>query len=130
MADDFSNDVKQFIEQNVESLAQLEMLLLMRQDPGRAWDAAEIAKALYIPPEMAESFLLDFTRRGYIQTNLPTTMRFVYGPLDENLSRLIDEVVTAYQERRVAITSLIYSKPLNKVQTFADAFRLRKEPPQ
>jgi len=54
---------------------------------------------------------------------------YSYSPIDAKNDQLIKQIAAAYQDRRVAITSLIYSKPLNKVQTFADAFRLRKEPP-
>jgi hypothetical protein len=131
MADDFSADVKQFIDQNIESLAQLEALLLMRQDPAAGWDAAKIAKALYIPPELAEALLAEFMRQSFIkpmpEANPP---QYCYGPADQAVGQLIDRVASAYHDRRVAIITLIYSKPLNKVQTFADAFRLRKEPPQ
>jgi hypothetical protein len=130
MADDFSADVKQFIDQNIESLAQLEALLLMRQDHERGWNADEIAKALYIPAELAGTLLTEFTRRGFAKQVPDAETRYCYGPTDANLDQLIGHVAAAYQERRVAIISLIYSKPLNKVQTFADAFRLRKEPPQ
>jgi DNA-binding MarR family transcriptional regulator len=129
MADDFSSDVKQFIDQNIESLAQLETLLLMRQDPQRGWDAAEIAKALYLPPEMATTLLTDFSRRGFVKAESAGETRYFYNIADTSLEQLINQVASAYQERRVAIISLIYSKPLNKVQTFADAFRLRKETP-
>jgi hypothetical protein len=128
MADDFSSDVKQFIDQNIESLAQLEALLLLKQDPERNWSAEEIAKALYVPAELAEMLLADFVRRGFAKVS-PAPVCYSYGPADEKLNGLIGEVATAYQDRRVAIISLIYSKPLNKVQTFADAFRLRKESP-
>jgi hypothetical protein len=129
MADEFTSDVKQFIDQNIESIAQLEALLLMFRDPQRGWDAAEIAKSLYIPPEMAATLLADFHRRRYIKLMPGSDASFAYGPQEAKDEQLIKELAAAYQDRRVAITSLIYSKPLNKVQTFADAFRLRKEPP-
>ena len=32
-----------------------------------------------------------------------------------------------YRERRVAVITQIYSRPVKKVQTFADSFRLRRE---
>jgi len=129
MADDFSADIKQFIDQNIESLAQLEALLLLRAEPARTWDAPSIAKALYIPLELAEALLVEFGRRGFVKPTAESPTQFCYNPADKAVGQLIDRVADAYQDRRVAIISLIYSKPLNKVQTFADAFRLRKEPP-
>lgn len=129
MPDDFSSDVKQFIDQHIESLAQLEALLLLKQEPERSWNAEEIAKALYVPAELAETLLAEFVRRGFAKVTPSPPVCYSYGPSDEKLNDLIGQVATAYQDRRVAIISLIYSKPLNKVQTFADAFRLRKESP-
>jgi hypothetical protein len=130
MADDFSSDVKQFIDRYIESLAQLEALLLMRNNPHQSWNAAEIAKSLYIPQEMAVTLLADFVRQSFITGKPASEGRYIYNANDPNLDQLVNKVASAYQERRVAIISLIYSKPLIKVQTFADAFRLRKEHPQ
>jgi hypothetical protein len=41
--------------------------------------------------------------------------------------QLIDQLADLYQQRRVAVITQIYSRPVKNVQTFADAFRLRKE---
>lgn len=128
MSDDFSSDVKQFIGRYIESLAQLEALLLMRQDPQRGWDAQGIAKALYSPAEMATTLLSEFEKHGFAIRASPESQYF-YNRADDKLDELVQQVADAYQERRVALISLIYSKPLDKVQTFADAFRLRKENP-
>jgi hypothetical protein len=127
MADEFSAEVKQFIDQNIESLAQLEALLLFRRDPQRGWSASEIVRALYVPQELAGTLLTDFCRRGFVKASSPTDELYSYSVADARVDKLISEVAAAYQDRRVAVISLIYSKPLNKVQTFADAFRLRKE---
>lgn len=127
MADEFSADIKQFIDRNIESVAQLEALLLLRQDPQRGWSALEIGKALYAPEELAGTLLTDFCRNGLVKVNVPAVELYSYAVADAAVDKLISEIAAAYQDRRVAIISLIYSKPLNKVQTFADAFRLRKE---
>lgn len=127
MADDFGAEIRQFIDQNIESIAQLEALILLRQDAQRRWGAEEIGKALYIPTEMAAILLADFGRRGFVQVVPQSNIQYSYHVVDDRLDKLISEVAAAYQDRRVALISLIYSKPLNKVQTFADAFRLRKD---
>jgi hypothetical protein len=129
MSSEFPAEIAQFIDQQIESLAQLEALLLLRGEPERVWDATEIAKALYITPDMAGSLLADLARRGYAKVVPPSDARYSYRAMDAHVDRLIDQLASVYQDRRVAVISMIYSKPLNKVQTFADAFRLRKENP-
>jgi hypothetical protein len=126
MHDEFPAELKQFIDFYIESVQQLEALLLLRGDPHRKWQAADIAKQLYVPENIASSLLADFVRRGFAVLE-PTSAGYIYRSQDAELDRLIDQLATAYQERRVAVVSLIYSKPLNKVQTFADAFRFGKE---
>jgi hypothetical protein len=128
MPDDLPPPLKQFIEQHIESVPQLETLLLLRRDPQRGWTAAEIAKELYVPEEASATLLVDLARRGFATGASPES-RSVYRCRGEEENRLIDQLAEVYRERRVAVISLIYSKPLNKVQTFADAFRFSKENP-
>ena len=66
MAEDISAEVRQFIEQSIESIAQLEALVLFRQDPERRWAADDMAKALYVPHEMAATLLANFLQRGFL----------------------------------------------------------------
>ena len=127
MTDDFPLELRQFIDRNIESIVQLEMLLLLRQDPNRGWDADQIAKSLYIPAEMSGALIADLSRRGFVKPLAAAEAKYSYQPADAEADLLIGQLAKFYEERRVAVVSLIYSKPVNKVQTFADAFRLRKE---
>jgi hypothetical protein len=129
MTDEFSPHFRQFIDQNIQSVAQLEALILLRRESQRDWNAEEIGRALYIPPDLAATLLADFGRRGLAKVVVQPNVRYTYQIADAGVDQLISEIASAYQDRRVALISLIYSKPLNKVQTFADAFRLRKETP-
>ena len=43
------------------------------------------------------------------------------------IDHVIEMLAETYRDRRLAVTNEIYSKPLDKVKTFAEAFRLRKE---
>ena len=129
MSNEFPGEISQFIDQQIESLAQLEALLLLREDRQRAWRVDEIAKALYITPEMAGALLADMGRRGFAKAMPHSGLSYSYGLTSGDTDCLVGQLASLYQDRRVAVISLIYSKPLNKVQTFADAFRLRKENP-
>jgi hypothetical protein len=44
-------DVAQFIIEKIDSVAQLEALLLLRDNPQQQWDVAAVAKRLYIDDE-------------------------------------------------------------------------------
>ena len=125
MSDEFPAELRQFIANQVESIAQLEALLILRQDAGQAWRAESLAQRLYITPEMTEAILADLVRRGFAVRLDDGGYRYVGGNSEQD--RLVDELGAHYRNRRVAVITEIYSKPVNKVQTFADAFRLRRE---
>jgi hypothetical protein len=125
MPGEFPAEVELFIQQHIESLAQLEALLLLRQDPTRDWDAGELAKALYTSPDICATLLADLQGRGLLAS--PAASRYRYQPTDENLHRIVGQLEAIYQQRRVAVITQIYSKPVSNVQTFADSFRLRRE---
>ena len=115
-----------FIAQHIESLAQMEAVLSMRQDPSRQWDAGELAQKLYITADMCTAMVADLERRGFVR-RVDESDRYRYHAADADADRLLGDLGKLYQERRVAVITEIYSKPVNKVQTFADAFRLRRE---
>jgi DNA-binding MarR family transcriptional regulator len=127
MSEAFSNDLQQFIDANVESLAQLEALLLLRSEPQREWTADALAKALYITREMGAALLQNLVSRGLARPVNGKPDRFVYSPASADSRNLVERLARVYEERRVAVITQIYSKPVNKVQTFADAFRIRRE---
>lgn len=127
MPEQIPAELAQLIDDYVESLVQLEALFLLRRDSQRARDAGDLAKSLYISRDMCESQLAGLERSGFVQRTSPPDAKFQYRPKDVETDRLIGELAALYQERRVAVISRIYSKPVNKVRTFADAFRLRKE---
>jgi hypothetical protein len=127
MATDFPAEIEQFIAQHIESLAQLELLLMMRREPGRAWSCYDLARQLYVAPDVCLGILADLERRGFVHRDSSDDNLYSYRGGSAEIDRLIDQLAALYQERRVAVITQIYSKPVKQVQTFADAFRLRKE---
>jgi hypothetical protein len=127
MADEFPVELEQFIAQHIQSLAELEALFLLRREPERQWDCAEMSRLLYITADMCGGLLADLHRRGFVQRVPDTDDVYQYQPADPEVDRLLGQLAAIYQERRVAVITQIYSKPVKRVQTFADAFRLRRE---
>lgn len=127
MADDFPADVRAFIADHISSIAQLEMLLLLRNDPAKTWDVAEISKALYATREMSAGQLASLQDCGLVTVSEEPEHRYQYQPGTPELEDVVNRLAELYKERRVSVITVLYSEPVNKVQTFADAFKLRKE---
>ena len=50
-----------------------------------------------------------------------------YSPKTPELDATVSLLADTYRQRRVAVITVIASKPMEKVRAFSDAFRLRKK---
>ena len=126
MNEPLPHNIREFIAQQIESVAQLETLLLLRQDSGRGWTAEDLSRRLYLSEQMCRAMLEDLERRRYVVRD-PVNNSVAYSCSDLQADALLGTLESLYRDRRVAIISEIHSNPISKVQTFADAFRLRKD---
>ena len=60
-------DVGEFIVRHINSVAQLEALLLLRTNPDKDWDAAEIAKRLYTNEREITEILTQLCEDGLLR---------------------------------------------------------------
>lgn len=124
MAEGFSPAVHRIVERHIQSVAQLEVLLLLHRQRESSWTAAEVAEELRIDDAWAASQLEELVAGGFLKRD---DQGFRYAPREE-LAAGVAELEAAYRDRRVSLITLIFSKPVDKVRLFADAFRLRKDP--
>jgi len=122
-----SAEIRRFIIENIDSVAQLEALLLLRGGVGRSWDPPTVAQRLYIQPRTAAELLRLLHERELIMLADPTAPAYKYGPATAERVRLVEDLATTYARQLVAVTQLIHAKAARNVQGFADAFRLRED---
>jgi hypothetical protein len=117
--------VRRFIASHIVSVAQLEVLLLLRAAADKEWTADEVARALVTQPEAAADWLDDLLGRG-----LATERggRFRYAPAGDEAERTVDALAESYAKYRVAVIGLIFGRPSEGVTRLADAFRIRRKP--
>ncbi|MBI4518292.1 MAG: hypothetical protein HY699_21035 [Deltaproteobacteria bacterium] len=125
--DAIPEDVRRVIAAHIDSVAQLEALLLLRSDPAREWDAGAVAERLYIAASVAMTVLAELSTRGFLTASARPSPRYRYRPEDERLARAADLLDAAYRDQLVEVTNLIHAKSPPAVQRFADAFVVRKE---
>jgi hypothetical protein len=128
MADDvIPADVREFLLARIDSIAQLEALLLLHGAPDAIWSVAEVAKRLYIGEQETGAVLARLAADALaaaVQADLPG---YVYRPASPALAQDVDRVAETYRTHLVPVTNLIHGKARTRVREFADAFRLRKE---
>jgi len=127
MADDLiPDDVKQFIFDKIDSVAELEGLLLLCRNPEIGWDSKTLAGRLYATEQQAEDVLAHLYSQNFLAVNKGSPITYRYQPGSPKLAETVDRVAEIYSKYLVPVTNLIHSKPQTKVQQFADAFKLRK----
>src|SRR5262245_13957951 len=121
------SDVRQFILTSIDSIAQLEALLLLRANPQEKWNVSAIAKRLYINEQETSPLLAGLCEQELIAPSGSDPVEYLYQPVSAYLSQMVDRMAELYAKHLVPVTNLIHSKPRNRMQEFADAFKLRKD---
>ena len=119
--------VRRFIIDHIESVEQLEILLLLLRRPDEAWSAQGVARELRISELSAGERLEDLHRDGVaVQVHDGAEESYRYSARNAQLDESVRGLASAYAERRVTVINLIFSKPTDKISTFANAFRFWK----
>lgn len=124
---DIPDEVKRFLAEYIDSLFQLEVLLLLQARPEVSWTAEQVDRETRIGLESVKALLAGFAQIGFLSVSKGPDLSYRYQPATDELDQVIKLVATAYKERRVKVTSFIYSSPLDKIRSFAEAFRIRKD---
>ena len=125
MPDSVPADLRAFVAEEIGSLVQLELLFLLATDPARQWSVEEAAKALYVSTEAAHAFLEAMRARGLFA--LAPEQGYRFAPEKPERVELIRRLDEFYKERRLTVINLIYAGPVEKYQSFANAFRFKRD---
>jgi len=125
---DIAQNIRDFVGEHIESVLQLELLLLLYAQPQRMFTAAEITRELRIDANWVAAQLAQLCQRGILSCTTDTTpLGYQYQPAKPELDIAVQGLAAAYAQRRVSVINLIVNKPSDKLRSFAEAFRFRKD---
>lgn len=124
VAETIPEDIKEFVLQHIDSIADLEALLLLRRDPQKKWRATDAARRLYINERDSIEVMARLHARGFLALEGDA---YFYHSSSPDLARTVDRVAEFYAKHLIPITNLIHTKPASRIREFADAFKLRKD---
>jgi len=116
-------EVREFLLACIDSVAELEALLLLRENPGQDWDATTLARRLYIG-EAEGAMILEHLVECSLAVR--TAAGFRYHARDTERQQLVDGLAQSYAKYLVPVTRLIHEKA-SGIRKFADAFKFRKD---
>jgi hypothetical protein len=117
--------VRDFITRYIDSVEALEVLLWLRRSGVEA-DASTVARELRSSVPSVLKRVTELTAHGLLQPGA-VDGTFRYAPVAPGLDSTVALVADCYRIAPFRTMELVYSKPADKIQTFADAFKLKKE---
>jgi hypothetical protein len=116
-------EVREFIYTYIQSVADLEALLLLARDADARWTAGSVAKQLYIDEQQAAEVLERLCSGGLAECDAGTFW-FNFGPGGQRAT--VERLAAIYSQHLIPVTNLIHSRPLG-ARAFAAAFKFRKD---
>jgi hypothetical protein len=123
MSDPLPAELREFLARRIDSIAQLEALLMLRAAPDEVWDVPRTASRLYVGEQEASEALTHLAAHDLL-AHEPGGYRFC--PLTQDLLDMVSLLAEHYRRHLIPVTNLIHAKP-RRIRQFADAFKLRKD---
>jgi len=122
-APDLSQPVRSFIGRHIDSVAQLEVLLLLRAAPAKWWSVDEVARA-QVSTSDAVALCLGHLTAERLVTQDGGAFRFEPAASE---APVVDQVAEAYATRRTTVVAAIFAPAgSGAASTLAEGFRLRR----
>jgi predicted transcriptional regulator len=121
--DPIAPKVKRFIDANISSVEQLELLLLLRRTKPRTWTAQSASLELRTSPQSVATRVSELAARGLVTID---GGEFAYGA-SSSADGTVGELERVYATYRTRVITMIFDKPPRPIRDLADAFRLRKD---
>lgn len=121
-------EVARFLLDRIDSIAQLEAVLLLRQSPDTWWENKQVADRLYISEEQCAPVLDGLCRQGLLvcMGEQPFSV-YRYRPDTGDLREMVDRLAYYYSKHLVPVSNLVHAKAQMRMEQFADAFRFLSE---
>ena len=123
----FSDEFCRFLQDSVSSFEAAELLLFFAHNRGSDWSLPEalerLRPAVSISDAEAARYVDTFRATGLVTA---AGERVRYQPASYFHEKQVEALEQAYRERPVTLIRMIYALRDSRIQSFADAFRLRK----
>lgn len=120
-------DVYGFILEHIDTVPQLEALVLLWSTRPRGWTCEELGARLYVAPEKVGDLLRDLVRKWLVSESAQAPKRYSYLPKSNEQDEMLGRVQEAYKHDLVRISTMIHAKASSAVREFARAFRFKKD---
>jgi hypothetical protein len=118
-----SGQLAEFIRGAFPSVWTLELLVLLKSEPDRAWTREELVEKLRGSDHIVVQGVGALVAGGLAATD--EKGRVQYAPATAEIGRLVDEAARQYAKRPDAVRRTIVFAGNTSLQAFSEAFKLR-----
>jgi hypothetical protein len=117
-------DLLRFLNANVDSIEQLELLRITGEYPDRQWNVQELATKAQA--SLASIAVLE--QRGFLKTQTcGSVVICTRGTMVPETEAMLARLLQFYNERPVTLIRIVFASASERLKAFSDAFRLRKD---
>ena len=125
---ELSEPLRIFIREYVKSLEELEVLLVMSDEPDRSWTAEEIFKMTQSNIVSIRGRLKSLAASGFLVENQGSAPGFRFCPKTPEMAERTSELKRLYAVSKFKVIEAIFSAPPHgQAQSFADSFKLKQK---
>lgn len=126
-----SEELRNFIRTNVNSVSLLEVLFLLKKDPSHRWTSGDVSLEMRTNPSYALAQLLNLLAADIAKDEVTgdgnqQIHHFYFNTMSPHLE-MIEQLEKLYTERKATLINFIYSQPIDNIRSFADAFIIKKD---
>lgn len=114
-----------FVGKAFNSIWPLELLLVLCQENRDRWQVKALIRELRANTEVVTQGLEALTTAGFVAVDSDQGYRL--EPASPDMDDMARALADLYKRKPRAVMRAIFSAPKDKIQTFADAFRMRKD---
>lgn len=126
-ADELPPSVRRFLARCVDSVEQLEIVLLLQRHPNRSWNAMEVGDALALDHRIVERQLEILGGRDLLDVRLGAEIRYRFRPGSPDVAADARQVADAYRTSRGSVLAFVTARRRRALLDFSDAFRLTED---
>ena len=117
--------ILEFVGKAFNSIWPLELLLVLCQENRGGWRVKALVRELRANTEVVTQGLEGLAAAGFVAVDSDQGYRLeAASPEMDDMARALADL---YKRKPRAVMRAIFSAPKDRIQTFADAFRMRKD---
>jgi hypothetical protein len=120
---DLPDVVTRDVDLYIDNLDGLEVAMLLYREQARSWTADQVATQLRISTRVSRRELDRMCTRGI--ATLGNAFRF--DGSDPDRAAAVARIAAIYGTRRIELINYVASQTLKRIQSIADAFRIKKD---